>query len=314
MSRFDLLFIVLDNLEDEHNRAIAEHVVRMHRYTAPGSEEGMPINEDNFNGINAYIAQMESEDKDTPETQVFEKFDQVLHIGLKPLLKAKKGSKAKKQHAEIVAIPFIRKFIQYAKNNITPVLSAEAAEMISQQYSELRAWEDGRDKLYRVMPITARTLETLIRLSTAHAKCRLSQIVDESDVEVAVEILQYALYKEVKPKKRPVKRTKVNKDGDEEMESDFDEDEDEMDEEEEPAKKSNRSGKTTLHDDEEMDEDEVIPRKKSDKTSKSGSSSKDLTAAGFEASQQSGPSFDSQSQSQPERNPAQQAGRFILLI
>jgi DNA replication licensing factor MCM3 len=41
LSRFDLLFIVLDNLEDEHNRAIAEHVVRMHRYTIPGSEEGV---------------------------------------------------------------------------------------------------------------------------------------------------------------------------------------------------------------------------------------------------------------------------------
>jgi DNA replication licensing factor MCM3 len=46
-------------------------------------------------------------------------------------------------------------------------------------YRDLRAWEDGRENKYRVMPITARTLETLIRLSTAHAKARLSQKVEE---------------------------------------------------------------------------------------------------------------------------------------
>ena len=40
LSRFDLLFVVLDNLSDEHNRLISEHVLRMHRYVPPGLEEG----------------------------------------------------------------------------------------------------------------------------------------------------------------------------------------------------------------------------------------------------------------------------------
>jgi DNA replication licensing factor MCM3 len=191
LSRFDLLFIVLDNLEDEHNRAIAEHVVRMHRYTIPGSEEGVPINEDMMEGLNAYNKNDanaegdEQADVDREATRVFEKFDELLHIGLKPLLSAK-GKKKKLDKVQLVSIPFIRKYIQYCKTHVTPVLTQEAADQISHVYSELRAWEDGREKMYRVMPITARTLETLIRLSTAHAKARLSQKVEEVCVACGV--------------------------------------------------------------------------------------------------------------------------------
>jgi len=58
-------------------------------------------------------------------------------------------------------------------------------------------------------PLTARTLETLIRLSTAHAKARLSQKVDERDAMAAEEILRFALFKEVlKPARK--KKRKLN--------------------------------------------------------------------------------------------------------
>jgi len=32
LSRFDLLFIVLDQLDPVYDRSVAEHVLRMHRY------------------------------------------------------------------------------------------------------------------------------------------------------------------------------------------------------------------------------------------------------------------------------------------
>lgn len=40
LSRFDLLFIVLDQMDLESDREISEHVLRMHRYRPPGEQEG----------------------------------------------------------------------------------------------------------------------------------------------------------------------------------------------------------------------------------------------------------------------------------
>lgn len=76
--------------------------------------------------------------------------------------------------------------------------------------------------------MTARTLETLIRLSTAHAKTRLSASVDIRDARAAEALLRFALFKEVlKPEKR--KRRKLNTgtalDDDEESEGEGTDDE-----------------------------------------------------------------------------------------
>jgi DNA replication licensing factor MCM3 len=45
------------------------------------------------------------------------------------------------------------------------------------------------------MPVTARQLETLIRLSTASAKARLSKTVDLVDAKKAYELLYFACFK-----------------------------------------------------------------------------------------------------------------------
>jgi DNA replication licensing factor MCM3 len=60
--------------------------------------------------------------------------------------------------------------------------------------------------------LTARTLETLIRLATAHAKARLSPKVEERDASAAEDILRYALFKEVVKRQRRKKR-KLNHGG-----------------------------------------------------------------------------------------------------
>jgi DNA replication licensing factor MCM3 len=57
--------------------------------------------------------------------------------------------------------------------------------------------------------LTARTLETLIRLATAHAKARLSSKVQVNDAKAAEEIMRFALFKEV-PKRQRRKKRKLN--------------------------------------------------------------------------------------------------------
>ena len=38
LSRFDLIFIVLDEMDPDHDRRISDHVLRMHRYRNPGEQ------------------------------------------------------------------------------------------------------------------------------------------------------------------------------------------------------------------------------------------------------------------------------------
>ena len=69
-------------------------------------------------------------------------------------------------------------------------MSEEACELIGEEYSKLRSHDFENSDLARTQPVTARALETLIRLSTAHAKARLSKTVDREDAETAIELVQ----------------------------------------------------------------------------------------------------------------------------
>ena len=62
----------------------------------------------------------------------------------------------------------------------------------SLDYARYRGRQDER-----TLPVTARSLETVIRLATAHAKARLSPTVEaDPDVAGAMDILSFALYHE----------------------------------------------------------------------------------------------------------------------
>ncbi|KAI7468252.1 DNA replication licensing factor mcm3 [Hortaea werneckii] len=188
LSRFDLLFVVTDDIEDVRDRQVSEHVLRMHRYRQPGSEEGAPVREQLNQTLGVGV---EEEGDANKPSEVYEKFDQMLHAGVTVTV-----GRGASRRVEVLSIPFIKKYIQYAKARMQPVLTKGAADHVVATYSALRNDEmEGNQR--KTSPMTARTLETLIRLASAHAKARLSQRVEEKDAEVAEGILRYALFKEV---------------------------------------------------------------------------------------------------------------------
>lgn len=199
LSRFDLLFIVTDDIEDTRDRQVSEHVLRMHRYRQPGTEEGAPVRENAGQSLN--VALNQQADSQRP-TDVYEKYDAMLHAGIKPT-----GRGANKKH-EILSIPFMKKYIQYAKTRIKPVLTQEASDRIAEIYVGLRN-DDMESNQRKTSPMTVRTLETLIRLATAHAKSRLSNRVEERDAAAAESILRFALFKEVVEDESRKKRRKT---------------------------------------------------------------------------------------------------------
>ncbi|KAG5650283.1 MCM DNA helicase complex subunit [Sphagnurus paluster] len=209
LSRFDLLFIVTDDVEETRDRMIADHVLRMHRYLPPGVEEGTPCHDILDQPLSVDGPGVAGEG-DAIDTGPYEKFDPLLHIGIGGTSnrsgRQTRSNKPKKK--EILSITFVKKYIQYAKSKPAPALTKGAADHIVQVYASLRNQDlEGNNK--KTSPLTARTLETLIRLATAHAKARLSAKVEEVDAQQAEEIMRFALFKEV-PKRQRRKKRKLN--------------------------------------------------------------------------------------------------------
>ncbi|RDL33768.1 putative DNA replication licensing factor MCM3 [Venustampulla echinocandica] len=200
LSRFDLLFIVTDDIEDARDRQISEHVLRMHRYRQPGTEEGAPVREQSQQTLGVGVDQ--EADANRP-TDVYEKYNQMLHAGVTVM----SGRGANKK-VEVLSIPFMKKYIQYAKSRIKPVLTQEASDRISEIYVGLRN-DDMQGNQRKTNAMTVRTLETIIRLATAHAKSRLSNRVEERDALAAETILRFALFKEVLEDETRSKRRKT---------------------------------------------------------------------------------------------------------
>lgn len=95
-------------------------------------------------------------------------------------------------------------FIMYARS-LRPKLSREAASLISNEYAKLRQRKNEKSLLVNITP---RFLETLIRLSTAYAKLRLSETVDSQDAKDAIELLNCNLTKKA-VRKQPAKKIRT---------------------------------------------------------------------------------------------------------
>ncbi|ODV96758.1 hypothetical protein PACTADRAFT_48572 [Pachysolen tannophilus NRRL Y-2460] len=135
LSRFDLVYLILDRVDEKIDRQLARHITNM------------------------YL-------EDTPENV---------------------------SQSEILPIEFLTAYIQYAKEKYKPIMTPEGKEELVKSYVEMRRLgEDVRSQEKRITA-TTRQLESMIRLSEAHAKMRLSERVELEDVVEAVRLMKSAI-------------------------------------------------------------------------------------------------------------------------
>lgn len=100
-----------------------------------------------------------------------------------------------RQEGEGMLIPreLFRKYVAYAKQRVRPELSDEAMEEIKKFYIELRNKPVAVEGGLRPIPISARQLQALIRMSEACAKVKLSKKVSREDAKTSIELMKYYL-------------------------------------------------------------------------------------------------------------------------
>jgi replicative DNA helicase Mcm len=87
----------------------------------------------------------------------------------------------------------LRKFLIYARRNCQPIITDSAKEEIQSYYVQMRNNSRGPDGSVGAVPITARQLEALVRMTEASAKMRLAPKATKRDAKRAIEILDYCM-------------------------------------------------------------------------------------------------------------------------
>lgn len=157
LSRFDLVFILIDKPDEELDSLLSDHVMALH---LPNLKQNKAVAE---------------------EVQT-----QTLPPGasLAERLKNRSG-----ELLEPVPHPILRKYIAYARKYVFPKLSEEACDVLQSFYLELRQRHQTSDST----PITTRQLESMIRLTEAKAKLQLSELATEQDALDVVEIMKLSM-------------------------------------------------------------------------------------------------------------------------
>lgn len=135
LSRFDLVYLVLDKVDEKTDRELAKHLTSL------------------------YI-------QDKPQ-----------HVATD----------------DVLAVEFLTTYINYAKDNIHPVITEGAKTELVRAYVGMRKIGDDSRSDEKRITATTRQLESMIRLAEAHAKMRLSQEVKVEDVQEAVRLIRSAI-------------------------------------------------------------------------------------------------------------------------
>lgn len=95
---------------------------------------------------------------------------------------------------QCVTRDFLKKYLSYVKSQKAPELDGDCVEYAAQCYAIIRQKAAVYDQTQIACPVTVRTLETLIRLATAHSKLRMSKNVETNDIDVAINFVHMSIF------------------------------------------------------------------------------------------------------------------------
>ncbi|KAK4481048.1 hypothetical protein RD792_011917 [Penstemon davidsonii] len=167
LSRFDLVFILLDKPDELLDKRVSEHIMSLHAGSGQQSTPGKRLCR---------------ESRDTRGVDMNVKSGSlVARLRLDP-----------KKDSDFVPLPgpLLRKYIAYARTYVFPRMTKPAAEILQKFYLRLRDHNTSADGT----PITARQLESLVRLAEARARLDLREEISTQDALDVVEIMKESLY------------------------------------------------------------------------------------------------------------------------
>lgn len=150
LSRFDLIFILIDEPNQKRDGDIGNHILDTHEIGERYEEK---------RALGAY----------GPNDEIKLLPDEATHI--KP----------------VIVPEMVRKYVAYSRKHIIPKLTPEARMAIYKFYMSVRKLGEGGNA---PVPITPRQLESLIRLAEASARVRLSTWVEKSDAIRAIKQME----------------------------------------------------------------------------------------------------------------------------
>jgi len=153
LSRFDLIFIILDTPNKKEDSEISKHILMTHR---AGELRQQKENSNHSVSVSSILIE-EAEKHITPE----------------------------------ISPEFFKKYVAYARKNIIPVMLDEAMVHIHECYTSLRG--EAEKSKTKSIPITFRQEEAMIRLAEASARVRLSYDVTLDDAKRATKLMMYCL-------------------------------------------------------------------------------------------------------------------------
>lgn len=160
LSRFDLVFILLDRPDAHSDSLLTAHIQALHANSRKSQNSSKYSDESN------------SERYDTSATHA--------NIDPRPLFERLRLT----ANEQIDTLPheLMQKYIAYARKTVQPKLSAEAAVELKKFYLELRKVQHGVESI----PVTTRQLEALIRLTQARAR---TEMAAEATIQHAQDVI-----------------------------------------------------------------------------------------------------------------------------